>query len=90
MFEERYELAPRLMHDRYHMFDNGIGPSQWVGGGDSWVLSAALNDESGRRGHLLTTGVGQKMYYFPACDEEDMQALVGLMEVVERRASAKC
>ncbi|KAF2198934.1 hypothetical protein GQ43DRAFT_399845, partial [Delitschia confertaspora ATCC 74209] len=31
-FEERYELANRLLEDRYLIFDNGTGPSQWARG----------------------------------------------------------
>ncbi|KAL1605209.1 hypothetical protein SLS60_004753 [Paraconiothyrium brasiliense] len=91
MFEERHELAPRLIHDRYYIFDNGIGPSQWVGGGGHWVLSNARNaDENGRRGHALNTGEGQRTtYYFPACDEEDREALAELLGVVEGRSDAK-
>ncbi|KAF2634450.1 hypothetical protein P280DRAFT_413823 [Massarina eburnea CBS 473.64] len=65
-FEERYDLAPRLLKSRYQMFDCGIGPS-----------------------HFFESGEAEKTtWLFPTCDDQDFEALISLLEVVQERWDA--
>ncbi|KAJ4298128.1 hypothetical protein N0V90_006027 [Kalmusia sp. IMI 367209] len=91
MFEERYELLNELRWDRYHVFDKGIGPSQWMGGGGYWVLARArAGQEWEKRSHkFVTGGKGRDEFLFPNCDKKDLETLVELLEAVEERAGAR-
>jgi hypothetical protein len=79
MFEERYEMMPSLVPERYYMFDGGIGPSQWVGN-DPYAY------DHGKHTFDINVGGSTKDIPFPMCDDEDMDALVVLLDVVNARA----
>lgn len=81
MFEERYEMIPRIVPQRYYMFDGGIGPSQWVGHDD-------YSYDRGKYTFSIYAGPDRstKEILFPTCNDEDMDALVALLDVVNARA----
>jgi hypothetical protein len=77
-FHGRYALKSRIHDSNYHMFDCGIGPSQWMdfdhryGSPPEWTFGIA-GDANARTVRL------------PARDE-DHKALDALLEAVRRRA----
>jgi hypothetical protein len=77
-FHERYALESRIRDNDYHLFDCGIGPSQWLdfdrgyGTLPEWTFGAA-------------GGANAKTVRLPAMDV-DHKALDALLEAVRRRA----
>lgn len=74
MFEQRYNLLPRLVTERYHGFDCRVGPTQWVDAAydyEMWNVDESVEVE------------------YPACDEEDHDALDALLEAVSLRNGGK-
>jgi len=70
MFEQRYNLLPRLITERYHSFDCGVGPTQWV--------DAAYNYEMSNEGEPVEVE-------YPGCEKKDQEALNALLEAVSLR-----
>ena len=88
MFEDRYEMVNKCLWGRYYMFQR----SEWIAGDDHWVVAPRYGDppEGPVRKYSFRMG-GQNTIdvLFPTCDEEDMEALIKLLDAVEERAIAK-
>ncbi|PVH99350.1 hypothetical protein DM02DRAFT_615130 [Periconia macrospinosa] len=88
MFEQRYDLVPHMIWDRYFIFDYVDYLSPWMTSGMDWFLS---NPRTTEPKHLYKHGdvKGYPTLCFPACYIEDRDALAALLEVTKRRAQEK-
>jgi hypothetical protein len=93
MFEDRYHMKPKCLWGRYYMFNIGRAPSPFTAGDGHWVLAQSHGDPTEgpvRKCKFRMSDVPNLVdVFFPTCDEEDMEALVKLLDVVEGRACAK-
>lgn len=75
-FQKRYSLESRIHDSNYHVFDCGVGPSQWIDLGHRYNERGWSFDRPG-----VEKGRHAKA---PAMDE-DQKALDALVDAIQRR-----